>query len=178
MDALAPGCNDDAATCARRCGRWRHPPSCVAAWAREHEHRHRQIRIIRLAGRAREAGTRSAAADTRHWAGRGAATCAASLPCNKRPRRNPMRILWWIHATRRDANLRTLLDSGRRAGGAPAAPTTRALCTYAGRCRWVVPWPPALHCRRDANGMGDGSSYAPPTHPHTRWVHRAPGNSD
>jgi hypothetical protein len=58
LDALAPGGNDDAATCARRCGRWRHPPR---AWAREHEHRHRQIRIIRLAGRAREAGTRSAA---------------------------------------------------------------------------------------------------------------------
>lgn len=163
LDALAPGCNDDAATCARRCGRWRHPPR---AWAREHEHRHRQIRIIRLAGRAREAGTRSAAADTRHWAGRGAATCAASLPCNKRPRRNPMRILWWIHATRRDATRISgrcwTLDGGQEEPLRRRPPAHCAHTRAAGRCRWVVPWPP-LPCTVDATRTG--RVIIRPTHP-------------
>lgn len=174
MDALAPGAMTTPPRApAGAVGGGGTPPRAWRAWAREH--RHRQIRIIRLAGRAREAGTRrrsAAAADTRHWAGRGAATCAASLPGNKRPRRNPMRILWWIHthdATRISGRCWTLwsLDDGRTEEGMRSpcgADHPRTAHIRGGRCRSVVPWPPALHCRRDANGMGHHTPH-PPTHP-------------
>lgn len=98
MDALAPGAMTTPP---------REPAGAVGgawpAWAREHEHR--QIRIIRLAGRAREAGTRSAAAaaDTRHWAGRGAATCAASLAINARDGILCGYSGGYIHTTRRES---------------------------------------------------------------------------